>query len=83
MKLKIKKLAPSRYAMLADGRGTGIYISKGEPPKYGCPQEWDVCLEDARHTYLFSCKGLGLCVEAIQKIVDATSRNVQSPQLTK
>ena len=70
MKLTTKKIDTSRYAVLADGRATGLYISKGLPAKYRDVQEWDVCREtDDR--YLFSCKGLGVCVEAMQTVVGA------------
>jgi hypothetical protein len=70
MKLTTKKIDTSRYVVLAAGQPTGIYIDKSTPAKYRAPQEWDVCIEGGK--YLFSCKGLGLCMQAIQKILDAT-----------
>ena len=71
MKLTTKKIDTSRYAVLADGKPTGLYISKGLPAKYRDVQEWDVCRE-SDYRYLYSCKGLGLCVETMQTVVSAT-----------
>ena len=72
MKLTTKKITTSRYAVVADGRITGLYISKGQPAQYRCPQEWDVCrIEDDDH--LFSCKGLHACMTAIRKIMSEIS----------
>ena len=71
MKLTTKKIDTSRYAVLADGRATGLYISKGLPAKYRDVQEWDVCRE-SDDEYLFSGKGLHGCIAALQTIVGAT-----------
>ena len=74
MKLTVRKQETSRYLVLADGVPTGLYITKGHPAKYRDVQEWDVCRQ-SDDRYLFSCKGLGLCVEAMQTIAGAISRS--------
>jgi hypothetical protein len=72
VRLTTKKITASRYAVVADGRITGLYISKGQPAQYRCPQEWDVCRIKG-DDYLFSCKGLHACMTAIRKIISEIS----------
>ena len=66
MRITTRKLAPGRYAVLANGLPTSLVILKSTPAKFRCPQEWDVC-SGPGELYLYSCKGLHVCVWAIKK----------------
>ena len=41
-RLKTRRVESGRYAILWNGRDTGLLIQKGSPPKYRQPQLWSL-----------------------------------------
>lgn len=42
MKVSAVKIEAGLYRVVIDGRATDLLIGKGQPPKYGHPQLWEV-----------------------------------------
>ena len=42
MKITTKKRDGGGQLVFIDGKQTSIVIDKGEPPKFGYPQEWEI-----------------------------------------
>lgn len=51
--------------------GTDLIVCRGDPPKFGMPQEWHVCPKDDPYWPLLTANGKDLAVSNVAKIVAA------------
>jgi hypothetical protein len=58
----------SHWAVHADGHDTGLRISKGDTPRWGQSQEWDVTDAHDDDKYLFSARGVSLAMDRLDTI---------------
>lgn len=63
-----KKRDGDAWRLHIDGRPTAMLISKAPPPRYREPQEYDLTLDDADQTFLFTSNSLGRVVSIIERI---------------
>jgi hypothetical protein len=67
-----------RYRILINGQPTAFCVEKSIPPKYRCPQMWDVIEGEDPEAVLFDSSGLDRALGTIQAIAEATAKAVQS-----
>jgi hypothetical protein len=67
MKLTTRKLIDGSYSI----EGTNLIVERGDPPKFGLPQEWEICLADDREFPLLTAKGKARALEALELLLQA------------
>jgi hypothetical protein len=69
-----KKAAPgfygTRWQVFVNGQPTDLFIEKSTPPKYGCPQMYDVIDGEDCQQVLFDVNSVGLAMTTIEKLVN-------------
>lgn len=63
-----KRKEGSDYRVVINGKDSPIYINKGDAPRFGAPQEWDVCIDGEYHDFLFSASGLAVAMSKLEKL---------------
>jgi hypothetical protein len=75
MNLTTKKLPGGVYRVYIDGKATGIVIDKGESPKFGYLQEWEIgVLGDGDIRWLIGDqRGKAMALETITLLLKAAT----------
>lgn len=81
MNITTKKLGDSRYIIVIDGKMTRLRLQKGDAPKFGLRQQWEVreLIPDAgeksglRHIFLFEAPGKAICIAVLERILAAAN----------
>lgn len=72
MLVTTRKIEGGRYAVFYDGEPTYLIIKKGDPPRFGLRQMWDVVkIVDGLGDFLFEDRGLRQCVATLERILNA------------
>lgn len=72
MRATTKKISGGEYAVVVDGRITALRIVRGEPPRYGCRQEWGIVNEHS-DPLTGDQPGKFAALQTIQAILDAAT----------
>lgn len=73
MKIGKLKLDAGRYRITANGRATSLVAAKGDPPKFGMRQGWDLGVEtEGEVTWIaYDLPSLDAVLQAVATIKDA------------
>jgi hypothetical protein len=63
-----RREAAGRHRVTIDGNRTRLLVVKGQPPKYGTLQEWDVIRADAQDRSLVVAYGLHDALSKLETI---------------